>query len=121
MTWRSNLRRKRLGLFKPSSRIKMLKYSLKRLREPVTRRCYVKKVFFVFRKICRKTCARVSFLIKLQAEACNFIKKETLASVLSCKFCEISKNTFFYGTLPVADSEYCFLVRMHTSFVITAE
>ena len=28
-------------------------------------------------------CARVSFLIKLQAEACNF------------KFCEFFKNTFF--------------------------
>ena len=38
------------------------------------------------------TCARVSFLIKLQA--CNFIKKETLAQVFSCEFCEIFKNTF---------------------------
>ena len=28
-------------------------------------------------------------------EACNFIKKETLAQVFSCEFCEISKNTFF--------------------------
>ena len=27
--------------------------------------------------------------------ACNFIKKETLAQVFSCEFCEISKNTFF--------------------------
>ena len=26
---------------------------------------------------------------------CNFIKKETLAWVFSCGFCEISKNTFF--------------------------
>ena len=25
----------------------------------------------------------------------NFIKKETLAQLLSCKFCEISKNTCF--------------------------
>ena len=39
------------------------------------------------------TCARVSFLIKLQ-DLGNLIKKETLAQVLSCKFCEISKNTF---------------------------
>ena len=31
-------------------------------------------------------------------EACNFIKKETLAQVFSCKFCEISKNTLFYRT-----------------------
>ena len=41
------------------------------------------------------TCAKFSFLIKLQAETCNFIKKETLAQVFSCEFCEISKNTFF--------------------------
>ena len=26
---------------------------------------------------------------------CNFIKKETLAQVFSCDFCEISKKTFF--------------------------
>ena len=25
----------------------------------------------------------------------NFIKKEILAQVFSCEFCEISKNTFF--------------------------
>ena len=36
------------------------------------------------------TCARVSLLIKLQAEARNFDKKETLAQVLSNEFCEIS-------------------------------
>ena len=28
-------------------------------------------------------------------KACNCIKKETLAQVFSCEFCEISKNTFF--------------------------
>ena len=28
-------------------------------------------------------------------EACNFIKKEPLALVFFCEFCEISKNTFF--------------------------
>ena len=44
---------------------------------------------------CKSTCARVSFIIKLQAEAWNFIKKESLEPVFSCEFCEISKNTFF--------------------------
>ena len=53
------------------------------------------------------TCARVSFLIKLLAKACKFIKKETLAQ--PCKFIKketlaqmfsfeiykISKNAFF--------------------------
>ena len=28
------------------------------------------------------------------SEACSFTKKETLAQVFSCRFCEISKNTF---------------------------
>ena len=38
--------------------------------------------------------------------ACNFIKKETLAQVFSCEFCEISKNTFFYRT-PLAAASGC--------------
>ena len=29
------------------------------------------------------------------SQAWNFVKKETLAQVFSCKFCEIFKNTFF--------------------------
>ena len=40
-------------------------------------------------------CTRVSFLIKLQVSACNFIKKETLAQVFYCEFCEIFESTFF--------------------------
>ena len=35
-------------------------------------------------------------------QACNFIKKETVAQVFSCEFCEISKNTFYYRTRMVA-------------------
>ena len=55
-----------------------------------------KKVFLeISQNWQENTCAIVSFLIKLQAEACNFIKKETLAQVFSCQFCKISKNTFF--------------------------
>ena len=34
----------------------------------------------------------------LWSEASNFIKKETLAQVFSCEFCEISKNTFLQNT-----------------------
>ena len=37
--------------------------------------------------------------------ACNSIKKETLAQVLSCELCKISQNTFFYRTPPVAVSK----------------
>ena len=39
-----------------------------------------------------------------RAEACIFIKKETLAQVFSCEFYEIYKNTFYYGTPLVAAS-----------------
>ena len=44
------------------------------------------------------TCASVFFLMKLQAKACNFIKKETLAQVFSCEFWESFKNTVSYKT-----------------------
>ena len=35
----------------------------------------------------------------------KFAGQETLTQVFSCKFCEISKNTFSYGTPPVGASE----------------
>ena len=40
-----------------------------------------------------------------EPEAFNFIKKETLAQMFSCEFCEISMNTFSYRPTPVAASE----------------
>ena len=56
----------------------------------------MKKVFLeISQNSQENTCARVSFLIKLKTSACNFIKKETLAQVFSCEFCEISNNTLF--------------------------
>ena len=57
--------------------------------------CSVKKVFLkILQNSLESICVRVSFLINLQAKACNFIKKETLAQVFSCEYCEISKNNF---------------------------
>ena len=51
-------------------------------------RCSVKKLFLkVSQNSQENTCAKVSFLIKLQT--CNFIQKETLVQVFSCEFCEI--------------------------------
>ena len=37
-------------------------------------------------------------------EACNFIKKETLAQGFSWEFCEVYKNTFYYRTPLMAAS-----------------
>ena len=57
----------------------------------VVRMCSVKKVFLeISQNSQENTCAKVSFLIKLHAMACNFIKKENLAQVCSCEFLEIS-------------------------------
>ena len=50
------------------------------------------------------TCAWVSFLLKLMA--CNFIKKETLAQLFSCEFCELSRNTYFTEHVWTAASVY---------------
>ena len=53
-------------------------------------RCYVRKgVLRNFANSQENTGVKVSFLIK------SFIKKETLAQVFSCDFCEISRKTFF--------------------------
>ena len=64
-------------------------------READVQRCSVKKVFLNFHKIHRKTPVSAP-------QACNFIKKETLAQLFSCEFCVISKNTFSNRTPPVA-------------------
>ena len=71
--------------------------------EAVVQTCSCKMVFLeISKNLWEYTCARVSFLIKLQA--CKFIKKETLAQLFSREFCEISKNTFSYRAPPVAAS-----------------
>ena len=48
---------------------------------------------------------RFCFSKQSSGEACKFVKKETLAQVFSCEFCEISKNAFSYRTPLVASSE----------------
>ena len=55
-------------------------------------------------------------LIILETSACNFIKKETLAQVFSCEFCEISKNTFFTGHLWATASVICYFAFTNGNF-----
>ena len=75
--------------------------------EAVVRKCSVKKVLKKLSKISQNlqenTCARFSFLLKLHAWVCNFIKKRP-AQVFSCEFWEIFKSTFFHRIPPVAGS-----------------
>ena len=57
---------------------------------------YEKRCFRNFTKFTGKDLYQSHFLNKVAGlQACNFIKKETLAQVLSCEFCEIFKNTFY--------------------------
>ena len=66
-------------------------------------KCSIKKMFLeILQNPQENNYARVSFLIKLQASTCNFIKMETLAQVFFCELCEISKSTFSDRTPSVA-------------------
>ena len=66
------------------------------------RRCSVKKVFLkILQNSPGNDCARASFLLKLQAQACNFIKKRLWHSCSQVNF-ENFLRTPFYGTLPMA-------------------
>ena len=80
--------------------------SLPESTEAVARRCSVKKVLLkISQNSQENNCVRIFFLIKLQAEAYNFIKKGTLTQVFYYEFWEIFKNTFFDRTPLVAASE----------------
>ena len=60
------------------------------------RRCSVKKgVLRNFAKFTGKHLCQSLFFNQVAGGTCNLIKKETLAQVFSCEFCEIFKNTFF--------------------------
>ena len=69
-----------------------------------------KGVFRNFAKLTGKHLCQSLFFNEVVGQACNFIKKETLAQMFSCEFCEISNNTVFYRAPPVAAS----VVRRNT-------
>ena len=66
------------------------------------RRCSVKKV--VLRNF-----------TKFTGKVCNFLKKESLAQVFSCEFCEISKNTFYTEHLQTTAPRLRFLMLQKRS------
>ena len=62
-------------------------------------RCSVKKCSQKFHKIHRKTPVPGSLINKAAGlRPATLLKKETLAQVFSCEFCEISKKTFLQNT-----------------------
>ena len=65
--------------------------------QAATRGVLQKNVFLEFSQNSQdNTCVGVSE--PPVSQACNFIKKETLAHGLSCEFCEVFKNTFLQNT-----------------------
>ena len=67
---------------------------------------YEKRCSYKFYKIHRKTPAP-------ESEACNFVKKETLAQVFLCQFCEISRNTFYTEHFCTTASEKKITLSIH--------
>ena len=62
-------------------------------------RCSIKKgVLKNFTKFTGKRLCQSIFFNKVIKKFLKFIKKETLAQVFSCEFCEIFKNTFLQNT-----------------------
>ena len=51
-----------------------------------------------FAKFTRKHECQSIFLIKARSRGLQLFKKETLAQMFSCKFCEIFKSTLFHRT-----------------------
>ena len=62
--------------------------------------------YFTWESFKYRSCHQEVFCKKglLRNKACNVIKKKTQAQVISCEFCQISKNTFLHGTPLVAAS-----------------
>ena len=84
----------------------------------VVQSCSVKKVLWeISQNSQENTCSRACFLIKLHAETCNFIKKETRSQIFSCDFCAISKNTFLHRTPLVAAYESILVLTFFFPFV----
>ena len=66
---------------------------------------YEKSYSLKFAKFTGKHLYECLFFNKVAGDACNFIKKETLAQVFSCEFCEISKNNVFTEHLQTSASK----------------
>ena len=71
-------------------------------------KCSIKKVLLKLSQNSQEnTCARASFLIKLQASGCNFIKKRLWHRCFLVSFPKIFKVTYFYrATLVAASGSY---------------
>ena len=75
---------------------------------------------------CKKRCSVkkgvlrnfAKFIGKHLCQGLFFNKKDTLAQVFSCEFCEISKNTFFTEHIWVTASEFIYLRKNYYKFCL---
>ena len=64
--------------------------------EAVVQRCSVKKMLLqISQNLQENICTRVSFLIELQAQDCNFIKNEVLAQMFPVNFVQFLRTPFY--------------------------
>ena len=99
-----------------------------RYTEAVAQRCYVKQKFLKnLQNSQENICNGASSLIKLQAETCNFTKREAIAQVFSSEFCKIFKNCvrYFFASLfymykrePLRKNEKYFLFPFESSLFL---
>ena len=66
--------------------------------EAVVLKCFLKKMLLKIYQISQENTQSL-FFNRVQAQASNFIKKQTLAQVFSCESGKIFKNTFFIEDL----------------------
>ena len=75
--------------------------------ESVARRYSVKNAFLkISQNSMENACARVPFLIQLQAEPATSLKKRLWHRCFPVSFANFFRTTFLYRTLPVAASDY---------------
>ena len=76
--------------------------------------CSAKKVFLEISWNPGKHLCQSLFLNKVEdLSRATLLKKETLAQVFYCEFCEISTSPFSYKTPPVVASEYLSMVSVN--------
>ena len=97
----------KLVLFRDCFQILFLILLSTLLPEAVARRCSVKKMFLEISQNSQEKLVLVSFLIKLQAKACNFIKKEAVAQVFFVDFAKFLRTPFLIDQPRVAASFQC--------------
>ena len=72
---------------------------------------YLPFPLFYWDVVAKRKCNLLFLLLDTPPQACNCIKKETLAQEFYCEFCEIFKKTFFIEHFRTTASVSCFIMK----------